>query len=113
MLKGDHNLLDRRLMLLQPRKRDPARAHYKKLFLEAMDQEPIEYKKASAGRRAANLWVSMMGSRHKKAPDESRGDHYSAQGLYRFMLGRAPKQSAMVCLIQHWHYKSSHPGPIG
>ena len=57
MLQGDHFHLNQRLGLLPTHKRASAKAHYKKVFLEGVDQEPIKHKKANAGRRAANLWI--------------------------------------------------------
>lgn len=57
MLRGDHVFLERKLIQLPPQKRDPAKQEYKKKFLAAMDAEPVEHKKANAGRQAANLWL--------------------------------------------------------
>ena len=56
MLRDDHTYLER--MLLHASDKVKERQTYKKLFLKAYEAEPIEHKKANAGRYAANIYLT-------------------------------------------------------
>ena len=59
MLRDDRIHFDRNWNLTGF-KYDEAWNEYKRQFKQGMDQEPVEHKKANAGRRQANIWINKV-----------------------------------------------------
>ena len=57
MTREDRHYLERMLTQVNPREREAVKAEYKRRFLDGMEGEPVEHKRANAGRRAANLYL--------------------------------------------------------
>ena len=57
MSRDDWIYLRRQLDRRPRSEREIIKVEYQRIFMEAYDTEPIEYRKANAGRRAANLWL--------------------------------------------------------
>lgn len=65
MLRGDWAYLERILLQLRDGDKTRAKKEYKRLFLEAYDAEPVEQKKANAGRLRANLHLTSLVERDR------------------------------------------------
>lgn len=57
LLHGDWDFIDRVERMVPGMTRRQVRDAYKREFLDAYHAEPTSYRKANAGRRAANLWL--------------------------------------------------------